>query len=963
MPPRGDDRLYEIRRREFMELVGGTLALWSGGCATDVPREIVPYTRQPPEVTPGVPSQYATSIVLDGYAAGVLVTAREGRPIKIEPNAEHPAGPGGTTPQQQAAIWQLYDDWRARRVRRGAEPGTWEDLFSWLRAPRPDRGRGLRVLLEPTASPLVLEQLRKVRARHPEARFAFHSPLRSGADIAGARMAFGRPLSPQYDLSRASVVLVLDADLLNEMPASTRHARQWATQRRPDAGPDGMIRLYAAESRLSATGSVADNRLARPLRVLPDVARALAANLVLPHPLAGAVTGSPDAEVARWARAAAADLTRRPRGSTLVVVGERQPAALHALGYAMNAALGNVGTTLSFIEPLIPLPGRLEGLETLDDMVAEMHAGRVETLVILNANAVYTAPADLGFREALGRVARTLYAGLFDDETGTACQTMAPLAHDLESWGDGRACDGTVSTLQPLIAPLHDARPAAELLAALAGDPAPDARRLLHDLWTRVRGLDQTAFGEMLRVGYRAGSASTPVAVGAPDAPAVAASLRALGGPAAPPSVPGRLDVELYPSPTVHDGRFGNNAWLQELPSAIGKVTWDNPAMLSPATARALGVGDDDVIELAVAGRPAVQAPVLVVPGTADGVAALALGYGRRGQEGIAAGVGFDAYPLRTRAHLHAMPALEARRLGRRHQLARPQTEFAQHGRPVALSRTLADYRREPDFAAAYRGPVASLFPPLAGGGHQWAMSIDLGVCTGCGACVLACMAENNTPVVGRDQVLRGREMHWLRIDSYRPAADAGGARGGNPAAQVHQPMMCQHCERAPCEYVCPVEATLHSPDGLNEMIYNRCVGTRFCSNNCPYKVRRFNWFDWGDRQPANRGTVQLRANPDVTVRERGVMEKCTYCVQRIRGAEIRSRLEDRDIRPGEVVTACQAACPTGAIQFGSLAHAGTEMSRMRDEARAYAVLHAEEGTAPRTRYLARIDNPNPELP
>ncbi|HVV50919.1 MAG TPA: 4Fe-4S dicluster domain-containing protein, partial [Polyangia bacterium] len=931
-------------------------ALAASGCAIEVPRQIVPYTRRPPEVVPGVPTYYATSMPLDGYASGLLVESREGRPTKIEANPAHPATLGGTSLFQQASILQLYDDWRGRRVRRGADPSSWEDLFAALRAPRDDGGARLRIVMEPTASPLLLDLLGRVRRRFPAARMAFQSALPIDGGVEAARLAFGRPLLPQLDLARADVILALDCDFLEALPFSVRYARQWARRRRLASAQDRTTRLYVAESLLGVTGSMADHRLRRPLSRIPEVALAVAAELRLPGQLAAlARRARPEPEVAAWAKGVAADLRGRPPGSTLVLVGDRQPAAVQALGQAMNAALGNVGGALTFTEPVLPRPGA-GGLESFDELVEEMRAGRVDTLLIAGVNPVYTAPADLDFAGALARVPESVYLGAYENETAERCRWFAPEAHYLESWGDARAYDGTISMLQPLIHPLVDARTAGELLAVLAGEGPPDAYRLLHGFWTGVRALPDLGWQEAIRLGLQPGTAFAPVATGAVDVAAVGKALEPIAdAAAAPPSaIPGALEIELYPSPTVHDGRFANNAWLQEHPAPLEKLTWDNAVLVSPATAKALGLENERLVDLSTPSA-SVRAPVLVAPGLADGVAALWLGYGRRGQEAVAAGVGANAYPLRTRAHLHAIPGARLHPRAERHPLALTQEHFYTHDRPIALRRTLDEYRRDPEFTAQYRSPAYSMVPEYQYRGDQWAMSIDLGICTGCGACALACQSENNIPVVGPDQVRNSREMNWLRIDTYF---------SGPPEAPrpMHQPMMCQHCEKAPCEYVCPVGATTHSPDGLNEMVYNRCVGTRFCSNNCPYKVRRFNWFDWGDRVRVNRGLVQLQYNPDVTVRERGVMEKCSYCVQRIRGAQITAELEGRAIRPGEVVTACQGACPTGAIQFGSLAHRNTEMVRWRQQDRSYAVLQQEEGTEPRTIYLARIDNPNREL-
>jgi Fe-S-cluster-containing dehydrogenase component len=920
----------EVDRRRFIQLLG---ASFTAGCTLDPPRQIVPYGRRPADVMPGEPVFYATSMVIDGYATGLLVESREGRPVKIEGNPDHPASLGATSVHHQAAIRQLYDDDRLRRVRRGNEQVSWDELLARLRAPRNDRGAGLRILLPPVSSPLLLALIDRVRARAPLARVAFHAPLFTGHDTTGTALACGRALLPQLHLDRAQVVLSLDSDFLAGMPGSLKHARQWAQRRQ---GVE-MSRLYQMESLLSCTGSLADHRLQRRSDEVPAVAWAVARRLEgLDLPASPALHGAD-----RFIKAVARDLSARPRGTTLVVAGERQPPAVHALCLAMNEALGNLGATVTLIDPVVPVAA--PWLDDLPALSRDLRAGRVDTLVMIDVNPVYDAPADLRFAEGLGRVAEAISIGYHEHETAERCRWSAPLAHFLESWGDARAHDGTFSLVQPLIRPLVDARSAVEVLAALADEPRSDPHLLLHDAW-RAAGLDEEAWQALVRDGFRASDRSPVTAAVRP-----AAVREALGK--LPPPTTG-LAVEIHPSASVHDGRFANNPWLLELPEPLTKLTWDNAVLLSPNTARQLGVASEELVELA-AGGASVTGPVLVTPGAADGVAAIWLGYGRRSQERFARGVGFDAYPFRSTAHPYLVPAARiAHRPGRR-RLARTQEHQGLEGRAIALSTTAAAYQTNPRFTAEHKAAHDSVLPERPYPGLQWAMSIDLSLCMGCSACVVACQAENNLLVVGRDNVLRGRHMQWLRIDSYY--------RDGEGAPSViHQPMLCQHCEKAPCEYVCPVNATVHSADGLNEMIYNRCIGTRFCSNNCPYKVRRFNWFDFREREPANQGSVELQYNPEVTVRERGVMEKCTYCVQRIRRTEIRARLEERPVRPGEVVTACQAACPTGAIQFGSLSHRDTPMVRMRQEDRSYAVLH-ELGTRPRTMYLARIDNPPPE--
>ena len=925
-------------RRTFLQMLGAGVALAGlDGCTRALPEKIVPYSIAPADVVPGVPRSYATSMMLDGFATGLVVESSEGRPTKIEGNPDHPASRGKSGLWQQASLLQLYDPDRARRVRHGRQPSSWQALVEALRRPRSDGGAGLRLLLEPTGSPTVARLLARVRAVHPRCKVTFWAPLPAVAHtVAGAELAFGRPLQPRYDFAAADVIVALDADFLGAMPFHLAYAQAWAQRRRVTAPDQEMSRLYVVECAPSTTGTMADHRLRRRSADIAAVARAIGGAL----PQMAAVLATPvalDASGARFAGAVARDLLRRARGHTLVVVGERQPPALHALGWAMNAALGNLGVTVRATEPVL-----LAGDHPLDALVAEMAAGAVDTVVLLEGNPVYAAPADLHFGAALDRVAERIYLAEYDNETAARCTWVAPAAHYLESWGDGRAYDGTVSVQQPLIEPLHDGHTPAELLAALAGDRAPDGHRLVKETHAAA------AWDEALQRGLVEGTALPMVAPTTIAFSAIAAALDALPRVAAE-----ALELDFYASPTLHDGRFSNNPWLLEQPEPMTKLTWDNALLMSPATATEHALNTQDVVELRWDGRT-LRAPVFVTPGHADGAVSLWLGYGRRGAESSAAGCGVDANVVRTSRNLSFGVGASLRKLGTTHQLATTQVQRTMMGRPIALAATATGYRDNPAFTADYKGDVPTLMPAVEYQGVQWAMSIDLGICTGCSACMLACQSENNLPVVGKINVLKKREMHWLRIDSYFTGSVE------DPGA-IHQPMMCQHCEMAPCEYVCPVNATVHSPDGLNEMVYNRCVGTRFCSNNCPYKVRRFNWFDWNERVAANQGSFQLAHNPDVTVRERGVMEKCTYCVQRIRETGIRAELQGRPIRPGEVVTACQQACPTGAIEFGSLSHADTPMVRWRNEPRSYAVLN-DQGTRPRTMYLARIDNPNPEL-
>jgi len=952
----GADQRPGLDRRELLKLTAASAALAGLGACMEHPHErIMPRSAEAPEQTPGVPVEYATSMVLDGFATGHVVKAMDGRPIKVEGNPEHPASLGGTTALGQASILELYDPDRARGVLERGRPASRAGLARLI-ASLPAQS-GLWFLLYPQSSPLLVELLARVRRRHPSAQVATDTPLDRRAVYRGASMAFGRPLEAQYRFERADVVAALDADFLAAMPGSVRWSRDFAARRRRLAGPGGDPgRLHVAEPSPTPTGSLADHRVALRAGDIGALAAGLLAEIVrggrapagLPPELVARLAGFPaPAPAAAWLSATARDLARSP-GRAIVLAGDRQPAETHALVHLINQALGNLGETIALTEPALhdPLgPG-------LAELVRAAAAGEVQTLVIAEANPLYSAPPDLGLERALARIPLTIHASLHENETSRACTWFLPLAHSLESWGDARAYDGTLSFIQPLIRPLHGGASLVELLAMFAGDPDPSGHALLRDRDRRARGEGgaardvELAWEEDVRRGFslHSGFPAQPPrldipALGAALVPALATA-RARSGAEEP------IEISFAPSHAVHDGRFANIGWLQELPRPITKLTWGNAAQLGPGLAARLGVDSGDVVRLSMDGR-AIEAPALIVPGHADHAVSLELGGGRRGGGQVAAGVGVDAGPLRSAAAPGFARGVRVAATGERRALAITQGEMRAHGRDLAPHTTLAAYRADPSFTRALRGGLPTLLPGRSAVGPQWAMTIDTSICSGCSACVVACQAENNIPIVGRQGVLDHREMHWLRIDTTL----CGSA---DRPDFVHQPMLCQHCQDAPCEYVCPVNATTHSPDGLNEMTYNRCIGTRFCSNNCPYKVRRFNWFDYTGEQAE---TIQLQRNPNVTVRERGVMEKCTYCVQRIRAVEIQSRIERRGPRPGEVVTACQQACPTGAIQFGALEHAGTPMVEWRREPRRYAALH-ELGTRPRTMYLARITNP-----
>ncbi len=1020
-------------RRDFVKLLGASAAL-AGIQACESPHaRILPYVNRPPEVVPGVPMEYATTMTLDGYGVGVLAQAREGRPIKIEGNPDHPASLGAAGVFEQASVLQLYDPHRGEGIRQGERLRSWEYLRSVLgeagEEPLPwpddvpppgrDGGSGLRFLMAPTASPFRIHWIGEVQRRFPGAEFTFFAPTAATADLVGASLAFGRSLAPHYDFAAADVVVSLDADFVDQGPFRLRYAHDFAAARRIRSPSDGMSRLYAATPALDPTASIADHHVPARASEIELLAAWLAELVDDP----GARVEGVREPLVDWLRHAARDLGRA-RGRGIVMAGAAMPKEVHALAYLTNEKLGNVGRTLWFTEP--QRFGSGDPQAALGRLVEDMDAGRVQTLVIMDANPVYAAPADVPFAAALERVPRTMALDLFENETAERCHWYIPQTHYLERWGDARAYDGTISTVQPLIAPLRAGRSADELLMAFAGQATRTAHAALRDFWRErfATGSDFDSFwDETLRRGVLPGTAAprlapVPTASTASLIPSLrqrqqlrsravqavtaAAAERSPGdqapGDQAPRRPPpdrgadtaggdggesagamgngagtaevgdnerleppaGVMEVAIRPDPTIYDGRFADNAWLLELPDPITKLTWENAALLAPATATGMGIETGDVIRIEADGR-ALDLPAFVDPGHAPDAITLRLGWGRSGAEKTAFGHGVSVYRLRTSAEPVLIPAASVRRIistkgprsgPKRAQLANAQTHWSMEGRPIVLEHTLAEYRREPEFTEKHKGPVPTLYdgPPMTAE-HQWGMTIDLALCTGCSACVVACYAENNLPVVGKQGVLNAREMSWLRVDRYLTGSpDTPGI--------VHQPMLCQHCEKAPCEYVCPVNATVHSDDGLNEMVYNRCVGTRFCSNNCAWKVRRFNWFDYN--QPRSEFET-LVLNPDVTVRERGVMEKCSYCVQRIRRAERRAQIEERPLRRNEVVTACQQACPTNAIVFGDVADVGSEVSRLREEPRIYSVLH-ELGTKPRTQYLARVTNPDPEL-
>ncbi|HEX9799488.1 MAG TPA: TAT-variant-translocated molybdopterin oxidoreductase [Thermoanaerobaculia bacterium] len=946
----------DVSRRNFLQLAAASLGLAGLTACTRQPLErIVPYVRQPEEVVPGVPLHFATAISISGVSEPVLAESHEGRPTKLEGNPDHPAATGASTAIVQAAVLGLYDPDRSQAVtdlgRISSWPGLQRALGAALAKVGEREGAGLRLLTGPTSSPTEAALVAEILGSYPRARWHRWDPLARDEADAGARLAFGRPVATRYRVELADVVVALEADFLAAGPGSVSHAAEFAARRRPTPERPEMNRLYAAESSPTPTGTMADHRLALAPSRFGALVVALAAEVGVPGAAAPAGLDEP---ARRWARAAARDLAAH-RGRSLVVAGDTLPAAAHALVHAINDVLGSFGETLLVSEPLLADP--VPAVDSLAELARDLREGRVEVLVVSGVNPAYDAPADLDFASALNRegVLR-FHHGLYADETAELCHWHLPAAHDLEAWGDGRAGDGTVTLRQPLIEPLYGGRSLAELLAVVAGRGETPGYELLRERWQE---LPDEAFRQALHDGYVAGSGLEPVAAAPGN---VAAALVELAAPAAPAGV----ELALRPDPALLDGRFANNGWLQELPKPITKLTWDNALLVSPRTAERLGLANEQVVAIEVGGRR-LSAPAWILPGQADEVATLHLGYGRRRGGRVADGVGVDAFALQTSTARWNQTGANLVPTGRRHELACTQGHYMidswlaeeseeAERRHVVRGATLDEFKADPAFVTGFDhaglDTGASFAPGYAYDGAAWAMTIDLSSCNGCNACVVACQAENNIPVVGKEQVRSGRELHWIRVDRYfQGGIDA-------PEAIVSQPIPCMQCEQAPCETVCPVAATVHSSEGLNDMVYNRCVGTRYCSNNCPYKVRRFNFLlyaDWDTPQ------LQLGRNPNVTVRSRGVMEKCTYCTQRISRARIGAEREGRKLRDGEIVTACQQACPTHAIVFGDQNDADSAVARAKRDPRNYALL-AELGTRPRTTYLALVRNPNPEL-
>jgi MoCo/4Fe-4S cofactor protein with predicted Tat translocation signal len=957
--PKGASQWVDsVSRRGFLRVMGASMALAGmTGCVRLPLEPIVPYVRQPEDVIPGRPQFYATAMTLGGYASPLLVESHLGRPTKIEGNDRHPASLGGTDIFAQAHILGLYDPDRSQSVMSMGDQRSWQSFLTAIRGPlsaqKALQGAGIRILTPTISSPTFTDQLRNFLKIYPQAKWHVYEPVNRDNVLEGAKLAFGQPVETRYDFEKADVIVSLDADFLYAgFPGNVRYIRDFAKRRNPDGK---MNRLYVIESTATTTGAKADHRL--PLRAadMEDFARTL---LLAVAGASGGTGGAPHRE---FASALAADLSQRG-SSGVVVVGDHQSPGVHAIAHAINEKLSNIGETVFFTDPVDANP--INQTESLKDLVSDIHAGKVDLLVILGGNPAYDAPTDLDFANVLkyGKVPLRVHLGLYQNETAELCQWHINQAHELEAWGDARAYDGTVGIIQPLIAPLYNGKSPLEFVALLSGQADAAGYDLVRVYWQKQHtGADFEQFWrKSLHDGWIEG---TTFARGMTQAPAHRISdgqppLGIVIDPASPAS--NAIELNIRRDPTIYDGQFSNNGWLQELPKPMTKLTWDNAVLIGPKMAQRLQIKVEDVVELELNGKK-VTGPVWIQAGHPDNSVTVTLGYGRHRAGRVGTAQGFDAYALRTTAAPWIATGLQIRKTGDTYKLASTQgyqtmdTPDGGH-RPLVRETTLEEYRKQPNFATEEEpepAPGLTLYKPYPykEEDYAWGMAIDLNSCVGCNNCMLACQSENNIAVVGKEQTVIGRHMHWIRVDAYYQ-----GDRD-NPKA-FFQPVPCMQCENAPCEVVCPVGATNHSSEGLNDMVYNRCVGTRYCSNNCPYKVRRFNFLlfqDWETPQ------YKMMRNPDVSVRSRGVMEKCTYCVQRINERRIDAEREDRKINDDELQTACQQSCPAGAIIFGNINDPNSKVSKLKAQSRNYSLL-GELNTRPRTTYLAEVSNPNPEL-
>ena len=970
-PSQASEWIDPVSRRGFLKVMGASMALAGlAGCTKQPDEAIYPYVAAPEDLILGKPVYFASAFPFASGAVPVLVKSDAYRPIKLEGNPEHPYVRGVSDPITQATLLDLYDPDRSQHVLYRGETRTWPAFLAAYRSMLADKkasgGQGLYFLSTTVTSPTLASQWQQAQKNFPQAKFVQYDPVNRDSHYTAAKQAFGSFVDAQYRLDQADVIVSLDADFLGgaTFPGFHKLVRDYA-QKRKLQGTQDMNRLYVVESVTTTTGFKAEHRLAVKPSQVEGFAQALAGAAGAGGAAGG---GSWSDHETKFLEGVAADL-KASAGKCVVIPGEFAPPSVHAAAFAINQALGNVGKTVVYTEPVNPMPS-IQGDE-LKSLVTDMNAGKVDWLVILNANPVYSAPADLDFESAFDKVGTVVHLGSHLDETGEIAHWHINNAHYLEMWSDVRAYDGTVSVVQPMIDPLYGGHTAHEIVQSMLAEPDVSAYDAVRATWMGnggqlSKGDAEFNWRKALHDGWIDGTAYTPKSVTAKGG----------GGAASAPVTGGdSIEVAFRPDAHVYDGRFANVGWLQEIPRPVTNLSWDNAAQMSYATMEKFGLAENDAVEISVGGKKII-AGALAVPGQADGVVVLALGQGRRSGR-VAGGVGYNAYLIQASGSPWAQMGASLKKTGdiydicvtKSHHIDQRSVRAGGDGsgthsiegnesldRGIIRYATLTEFKANPEFAHEGEGrdvpePDETMFPAYRYDKNAWGMSIDLNSCVGCNACVAACYAENNIPVVGRQQVKIGRMMQWIRIDTY--------FEGDLAAPRAHmQPMMCHHCENAPCEQVCPVGATIHSPEGLNMMVYNRCVGTRYCSNNCPYKVRRFNFLLYSDYETES---LKLMRNPDVSVRSRGVMEKCSYCVQRIEAVKIEADKQNRDIRDGEIRTACQQSCPTDAIVFGNINDRQSRVAQLKTQERTYGVL-ADINTRPRTTYVAGVLNINEDL-
>ena len=1044
-------------RRDFLKIMGASFALAGlglAGCRRWPKEEIVPAVRAAAERISGVPVDFATCVELQGHGIGVLAKTYEGRPIKLEGNPDHPASLGTTDAFTQAMILGLYDPDRSRSIAKGTgvtpgqireatkdeksdeealatpalTPSSWPAFLSWadghFGALEAERGTGVAVLSRATSSPSVALVRERMQKRFPQMTWHTYESVNNDEILAGSKLAFGSAWRTKLNLAEADCIVTLDADLFGADPQRVMNMRGFADRRRTLAATDSVNRLYAVEPDLTITGARADERAnVRGGDVVAAAAyiaaRILGDDVFKKFEDSDASSGSLTAEHRQVLDHIADDLVAAGNHG-VITAGWRQPAVVHAICHRINESIGANGTTVM----QMPTDETTSHRDSIESLAGAISDNRVSTLIVLDANPVYDAPDNLNFTTLMSSVETVVHVGEYVNETARHATWHVNQAHPLESWHDARSYTGVASVGQPMIQPLFDGKTIAEVIAVIAGERGFDAQTIAKAAFAKNAG---TSDAKMWRLALERGvygdesPTESPRVQVSPIASAVDNAVDAWAR-----SRTG-WEAVYAPSASVWDGRFANNGWLQETPDPRTKIVWDNAVVMSPKSARELGVSDGDMVAVKAGGR-VVNAPALRCPGIADKTVILELGYGRSAAGNIGNDAGFDFGRLRTTDAMHIRPETTVTNVRidegtytlattQDHHTVDVSSTFAGAGVQERLPQLLreadlAEYEKHPDFAShrVHNPHRLSMWEErnLDDAMYAWGMTIDLSTCVGCNACVVACQAENNIPIVGKEQVVRGREMHWLRIDRYFSFAHSSSGYDADTLTGVgFQPMACVHCENAPCEQVCPVAATVHDHDGLNVMVYNRCIGTRYCSNNCPYKVRRFNYFDYHRRSPMRESTIlqvkpdyytqrsatpnelkQMQFNPEVTVRMRGVMEKCTYCIQRIAEARIEAKNEFAKIRSdvgrqllrgeglddatsttafeservpiedGRIVTACEQACPTQSIVFGDLHDPNARVTQLQKNDRAYELLQ-ELNTKPRTQYLARINNPH----